>query len=264
MPRRWPSRRRPRICTGPRFRLRRSPGRLPDHIGTVSSSGVATGVAEGDAIITASSGGVSGTANLTVIGDLNTVLGVSTKLVPRSDACGATDGRHCESIVGDVITDAMRFTYSVDFAITNSGGIRADLTCPTSDDVVDFCPAYVPPPFPITRGQVLSVLPFGNRAVTLSLNGAELKVMLEIGVSQMPLQTDGSRRYRGSASRMTSACPSAPASSLPSGRRPTARAPVRRSISRVAGRTRWQRTTSWLLVEIPILTSPQEPRCVRS
>jgi 2',3'-cyclic-nucleotide 2'-phosphodiesterase (5'-nucleotidase family) len=83
----------------------------------------------------------------------------------------------------------MRVTYAptgVEFAITNSGGLRADLTCPTTDNPNDFCPAYTPPPFPITRGQVLTVLPFGNIVVTLTVNGAELKTMLENGVSAMP------------------------------------------------------------------------------
>jgi 2',3'-cyclic-nucleotide 2'-phosphodiesterase (5'-nucleotidase family) len=81
----------------------------------------------------------------------------------------------------------MRTTYgSADFAITNSGGLRADLTCPTADNPGDFCPAFTPPPYPISRGQVLSVLPFGNIVVTLQVNGAELKSMLENGVSRMP------------------------------------------------------------------------------
>jgi len=80
----------------------------------------------------------------------------------------------------------MRTRYGVDFAITNSGGLRANLTCPTVDNPSDFCPSYAPPPFPITRGQVLTVLPFGNVVVTLSVNGAELKSMLERGVSAMP------------------------------------------------------------------------------
>ena len=76
-----------------------------------------------------------------------------------------------------------------DFAITNSGGLRADLTCPPGvpdPNPSDFCPAYTAPPFLITRGQVLTVLPFGNIVVTLSVNGAELKTMLENGVSTMP------------------------------------------------------------------------------
>ncbi len=115
-------------------------------------------------------------------------IGKSSVAVPRADKCGRPDGRLCESRVGNVVTDSMRTTYLTDFALTNSGGLRADLTCPAADLADDFCPAYStgPPPFSITRGSVLGVLPFGNIVVTLSLNGAELKTMLENGVSQMP------------------------------------------------------------------------------
>jgi 2',3'-cyclic-nucleotide 2'-phosphodiesterase (5'-nucleotidase family) len=120
---------------------------------------------------------------------LNTVIGNSTKFIPRADQCGNSAGRTCESLVGNVVTDAMKTQYAatgVEFAITNSGGLRADLTCPTTDNPNDFCPAYTPPPYPITRGQVLTVLPFGNTSVTVTINGAELKAMLENGVSAMP------------------------------------------------------------------------------
>ncbi|MEX0817178.1 MAG: alkaline phosphatase family protein [Gaiellales bacterium] len=117
---------------------------------------------------------------------LGTVIGSSTRFIPRADSCGNDAGRTCESLVGNVVTDAMRTTYETDFAITNSGGLRADLTCPTTDNPSDFCPAYVPPPFPISRGQVNTVLPFGNFVVTVDVNGAELKTMLENGVSSMP------------------------------------------------------------------------------
>lgn len=117
---------------------------------------------------------------------LATVIGTSTRFVPRADACGNSAGRTCESLVGNVTTDAMRTTYGTDFAITNSGGLRADLTCPTIDNPNDFCPGYTPPPYPISRGQVLTVLPFGNVAATLTINGAELKAYLENGVSAMP------------------------------------------------------------------------------
>jgi 2',3'-cyclic-nucleotide 2'-phosphodiesterase (5'-nucleotidase family) len=77
----------------------------------------------------------------------------------------------------------MRTTYAADFAITNSGGLVSSLTCPATDNPSDFCPAYTPPPYPITRGQVLSVLPFGNEVVTVQVNGAEL-AMLENGVPE--------------------------------------------------------------------------------
>jgi 2',3'-cyclic-nucleotide 2'-phosphodiesterase (5'-nucleotidase family) len=88
--------------------------------------------------------------------------------------------------VGNLTADSMRQTYNTDFAVTNSGGLRADLTCPFPDNPSDFCPPYTPPPYIITRGQVLGVLPFGNVVVTLQVNGAELKTMLENGVSAMP------------------------------------------------------------------------------
>ena len=120
---------------------------------------------------------------------LGTQIGSATKAIPRADQCGRSDGRLCESLVGNVVTDAMRTRYGpigVQFAITNSGGLRADLTCPTTDNPSDFCPAFTPPPYPITRGQVLGVLPFGNIVVTLTVDGAELKTMLENGVSRMP------------------------------------------------------------------------------
>ena len=80
----------------------------------------------------------------------------------------------------------MRSKYSsigVEFAITNSGGLRDNLTCPAAGGGTGFCPAATQPPYLITRGQVLAVLPFGNVVVTLQVNGAELKTMLENGVS---------------------------------------------------------------------------------
>jgi 2',3'-cyclic-nucleotide 2'-phosphodiesterase (5'-nucleotidase family) len=126
---------------------------------------------------------------------LNIVIGSSTKFIPRTDQCGNTAGRTCESLVGDVIADSMRAKYApigVDFAITNSGGLRADLTCPTTDNPSDFCPASLYPipngagEYPITRGQNLTVLPFGNIVVTVTINGAELRTMLENGVGLMP------------------------------------------------------------------------------
>ena len=116
----------------------------------------------------------------------NTVIGQSTIRIPRADSCGRPDGRLCESLIGNVAADALRATYSTDFAITNSGGLRADLTCPSPDVAGDFCPDFTPPPFPITRGSVLGVLPFGNVVFTVTINGAELKQFLENGVSEMP------------------------------------------------------------------------------
>ena len=99
-------------------------------------------------------------------------------------------GRPCAVMLrACAIAVAPRAKYApigVQFAITNSGGLRADLTCPYPDIAGDFCPSFTPPPYVITRGQSLAVLPFGNLVFTVSINGAELKTYLENGVSLMP------------------------------------------------------------------------------
>ena len=59
---------------------------------------------------------------------LATVIGTSTRFIPRADACGHTQGRTCESLVGDVTADAMRVAANVEFAITNSGGAMPTAT----------------------------------------------------------------------------------------------------------------------------------------
>ena len=111
-----------------------------------------------------------------------------------------TDGRACESLVGDIVTDAIRWSYGTDFVLTNSGGLRADLTCPiavSDPNSQDFCPpAVYPVPdgsglYSITRGQVLGVLPVGNVSAPLTINGAELKDYLETAVSSLPNVTNG-------------------------------------------------------------------------
>jgi 2',3'-cyclic-nucleotide 2'-phosphodiesterase (5'-nucleotidase family) len=116
---------------------------------------------------------------------MKTVIGHADKVIPRADSCANGNGRLCESLIGNVITDAMRDRYDADFALTNSGGIRANLTCP-GDSTDGFCPLFTPPPYQITRGRSFEVLPFGNFAMTLDVNGAELKGLLEFGVSAMP------------------------------------------------------------------------------
>ena len=117
---------------------------------------------------------------------LGVVIGESTKAIPRTDQCDNTQSRTCESLLGNVVTDSMRTRYGTDFAITNSGGLREALTCPAAGGGVGFCPAATQPPYLITRGQVLAVLPFGNVVSTVSINGAELKEFLETGVAGAP------------------------------------------------------------------------------
>ena len=76
-----------------------------------------------------------------------------------------------ESNLGDVITDAMNsradeLEGGVDFAFTNSGGIRADI--PQGD---------------VTRVEVFETLPFQNVLTTVTLTGEQVVQVLKTGVS---------------------------------------------------------------------------------
>jgi 2',3'-cyclic-nucleotide 2'-phosphodiesterase (5'-nucleotidase family) len=84
--------------------------------------------------------------------------------------------RLSESAMGNLVADAMRAKYpGVDAAITNSGGLRADMR---------FAPSPAgEQPGEITWGEVFAVLPFGNRTVIETLTGAELETALLNGVS---------------------------------------------------------------------------------
>jgi 2',3'-cyclic-nucleotide 2'-phosphodiesterase (5'-nucleotidase family) len=119
---------------------------------------------------------------------LGTVIGESTVAITQTDKCGNAAGRTCESLVGNAATDALRTTYGTDFAITNSGGLRKDLTCPEAGGGDGFCPSFTAPPYLITRGQVLAVLPFGNVTMTGTVSGATIKAFLENGVSRTGAQ----------------------------------------------------------------------------
>lgn len=81
-----------------------------------------------------------------------------------------------ESQMGNLVADATRLKYpGVDAALTNSGGLRADLNVspPTAGEQ----------PGEITWGEVFAVLPFGNRTVIETLTGAQLNSALLNGLS---------------------------------------------------------------------------------
>jgi 2',3'-cyclic-nucleotide 2'-phosphodiesterase (5'-nucleotidase family)/predicted AlkP superfamily phosphohydrolase/phosphomutase len=81
-----------------------------------------------------------------------------------------------ESAMGDLVADAMRNLYpSVEAALTNSGGLRADL--------VSSPPTAGEQPGEITWGEVFAVLPFGNRTVIETLTGDQLEEALVNGFS---------------------------------------------------------------------------------
>ena len=79
--------------------------------------------------------------------------------------------RSQEAAVGNLITDAMRMAVGADIALTNGGGIRANRT-------------YAPGT-KLTRRDILSELPFGNKTVLIELTGKDVVAALENGFSQI-------------------------------------------------------------------------------
>lgn len=67
-----------------------------------------------------------------------------------------------ESALGTLVADAHRAATGADVAFTNPGGLRADL-----------------PAGPVTFGHLFAAQPFGNRLVTLTLTGDEIRRLLE-------------------------------------------------------------------------------------
>lgn len=101
---------------------------------------------------------------------------------PRTSDSGNTAGtsvRNAETALGNLITDGMlakakQFAPNVIMALQNGGGIRQ----PINEG-------------PITVGEVINVLPFGNTLATMQLTGAELKQAFEHSVSAYPAESGG-------------------------------------------------------------------------
>jgi 2',3'-cyclic-nucleotide 2'-phosphodiesterase (5'-nucleotidase family) len=77
--------------------------------------------------------------------------------------------RKQESPVGNLIADLLRESVQADVALINGGGIRGNSATPAG---------------PLTRGDVLKILPFANKVVKLDVTGATLRAALENGLSQ--------------------------------------------------------------------------------
>ena len=77
-----------------------------------------------------------------------------------------------EAAIGNIVADAMRAAAHADVAIMNGGGIRGGKLYAANT--------------PITRRDVLAELPFGNRVVTVEIDGRALKAAIENGLSQLP------------------------------------------------------------------------------
>lgn len=100
-----------------------------------------------------------------LVRELSVVVGRTRVLL---DARSAANRTH-ETNVGDFIAEAFRKATGADIGIINGGSIRADATIN---------------PGPLTRRDVLSILPFKNKVVKLEVTGATLRAALEHGVAR--------------------------------------------------------------------------------
>jgi 5'-nucleotidase/UDP-sugar diphosphatase len=87
--------------------------------------------------------------------------------------------RKNETALGNIITDGMllkakEYDENVVMAFQNGGGIRAGID-----------------QGPITVGEIITVLPFGNTLATMDITGADLKAAFEVSVGQYPRENGG-------------------------------------------------------------------------
>lgn len=82
--------------------------------------------------------------------------------------------RRQESELGNLAADALRWRTGADIAVINGGGLRADL-----------------PAGNITRGDIMSIFPFGNTARKAEISGATIREMLEHSVFGYPASFGG-------------------------------------------------------------------------
>jgi 5'-nucleotidase / UDP-sugar diphosphatase len=111
---------------------------------------------------------------------------------PRTEADSV---RRNETPLGNLITDGMlqkAKTYNANtiMAFQNGGGIRAGIN-----------------QGPITLGEVITVLPFGNTLATMSLTGAEIKQTFETSLKDFPLENGGFLHVSGAKVEFDSSKP---------------------------------------------------------
>ena len=103
--------------------------------------------------------------------------------------------RKNETALGNIITDGMllkakQYDNKVIMALQNGGGIRAEIG-----------------KGPITVGEVITVLPYGNTLATMEITGAELKSAFEISFKTYPKENGGFLHVAGAKVEFDSSKP---------------------------------------------------------
>lgn len=99
--------------------------------------------------------------------ELDVVVGVSTAPLDSRKA----SVRSAETAIGNLIADAARAATGADVAITNGGGIRGNKEYPAGTK--------------LTRKDIFTELPFGNKTVKLEVTGEAVWAALENGFSEV-------------------------------------------------------------------------------
>ena len=99
--------------------------------------------------------------------DLNVAIGTTSEPLDSRKAVLRTQ----EAAIGNLIADALRAQTGADVAIINGGGVRGNKQYPAGAQ--------------LTRRDVLTELPFGNRTVKLAVTGDMIRAALENGVSDV-------------------------------------------------------------------------------
>lgn len=105
--------------------------------------------------------------------DLLTVIGEAKDEFPLFEN-GENMGRYTETALGDLVADALKWKaddlgLGVDFALTNSGGIRDGLAAGK-----------------ITKGEILSILPFANELEVVTMKGEDVCGLFDFIASVIP------------------------------------------------------------------------------
>ena len=103
--------------------------------------------------------------------------------IPEDIFLDRANERTRESVIGNIVAEAMLAASGADFALENGGGIRdTNSVLPAGD---------------VTIEQLVTILPFGNVLQTAEVKGSVIKEALELGVSAYPTLSGGFPQIAG-------------------------------------------------------------------